>query len=96
MEINLNKTSWKLQGWWPGVPLWMESVSGIMGNDFQGVTEPIEATIPGGVHHDLWQAGIIEDPYKNRNSLLCEWVENRWWKYSTTFAIRARACSCRT
>ena len=87
MELNLNHGPWKLQGWWPGVPLWMENISGIMGNRFQGVTEPIDATVPGGVHHDLWKAGIIDDPYKNRNSMLCEWVENRWWMYSTAFTV---------
>ena len=87
MEIHLNDADWTVQGWWPGVPIWMESMPGIMGNPFLGVTEPVKATVPGGVHYDLWKAGIIEDPYRDRNSMLCEWVENRWWLYSTTFSV---------
>ena len=46
------------------------------------VTDLIPATVPGGVHYDLFRAGIIENPYFGMNSLACEWVENRNWMYS--------------
>lgn len=48
------------------------------------VTDLIPATVPGGVHYDLFRAGVIENPYFGMNSLACEWVENRWWIYETT------------
>lgn len=55
------------------------------GIEAMGVTEWIPATIPGGVHYDLYRAGLIEQPHKDLNSIKCEWVENRWWAYKTYF-----------
>ena len=43
------------------------------------------ATVPGTVHHDLWQNGEIPNPYVGRNSLLCEWVPQRTWVYRKAF-----------
>lgn len=89
MKISLNDCPWKVQGWWPWVPIWKQTMPGIMGNPFLPVTDPIPATVPGGVHYDLWKAGVIDDPYFARNSVRCEWVENRWWHYTTVFAVPA-------
>ncbi|MFB9324740.1 glycoside hydrolase family 2 protein [Paenibacillus aurantiacus] len=58
-----------------------------IGNELMGVTEWIPATVPGGVHQDLFRAGLINDPYQDLNSMQCEWVENRWWVYRTRIAI---------
>ncbi|NLE43974.1 MAG: hypothetical protein GX620_04585 [Chloroflexi bacterium] len=59
----------------------------------------MEATVPGSVHHDLWQSGEIPDPYFERNSRLCEWVPERYWVYRKTFRVegdwRGRRCSLR-
>ncbi len=83
MEISLSDLDWKLKGYWPWVPIKDKSME--TGQELQGVTPWIDATVPGGVHYDLYQAGIIENPYVGLNSLHCEWVENRWWMYKATF-----------
>jgi len=72
---------WEVSGYYPYMPY--------MGKDTEkfgaSITGWIPAEVPGSVHHDLWRAGWIEDPYYGMNSLACEWVENRWWKYRTYF-----------
>ena len=83
MDISLSGLSWELKGYWPYVPVKEKSME--TGQTLQGVTNWIPAKVPGGVHYDLWKAGIIEDPYFGQNSLKCEWVENRWWMYRTSF-----------
>ncbi|MDT8307436.1 MAG: glycoside hydrolase family 2 TIM barrel-domain containing protein [Anaerolineae bacterium] len=47
----------------------------------------IPGSVPGTVHHDLWQAGQIPDPYRGTNSLLCEWVPARTWLYTKRFTV---------
>lgn len=86
MKILLNALDWKLKGFWPYVPLLGKSIE--LKQDLMGVTEWIEASVPGGVHRDLLNAGLIKDPYFERNSLECEWVENRWWMYKASFTFR--------
>lgn len=83
MEISLSKEQWMMKGYWPWVPLKEKSME--TGKTLMGVTDWIPATVPGGVHYDLYRAEWIEYPYKDLNSLKCEWVENRWWIYKTTF-----------
>lgn len=79
----LHELQWELKGFWPWVPL--KGTSMEIGDELMGVTEWIPATVPGGVHEDLFRAGLIDNPYRDMNSLLCEWVENRWWVYRTVF-----------
>jgi len=74
-----------VKGYWPYVPFLGKGVE--LGNELMGVTDWIDATVPGGVHKDLLNAGLIEDPYYEMNSLKCEWVENRWWMYRTIFTM---------
>ncbi|KKC49037.1 hypothetical protein VE23_21230 [Paenibacillus sp. D9] len=83
MELKLNGMKWELKGFWPWVPL--KGTSMEIGNELLGVTEWIPATVPGGVHQDLYRAGLIEDPYRDLNSTHCEWIENRWWVYRASF-----------
>lgn len=83
MDILLNNCNWKIKGFWPYVPMLHKSTE--IGNELMGVTEWIDATVPGGVHMDLMKAGLVEDPYFERNSLKCEWVEHRWWMYETRY-----------
>jgi beta-mannosidase len=45
------------------------------------------ATVPGTVHHDLWQNEEIPNPYVGRNTLLCEWVPQRTWVYRKSFHV---------
>ena len=83
MEIALSQLSWELKGYWPYVPEKEKSME--TGQTLHGVTGWIPARVPGGVHADLFRAGLIPDPYFGLNSLSCEWVENRWWMYRAAF-----------
>lgn len=82
-EISLSGLKWQVKGYWPWVPVKEKSME--TGQTLHGVTDWIDARVPGGVHYDLWKAGMIENPCFGKNSLLCEWVENRWWMYRTVF-----------
>jgi beta-mannosidase len=42
---------------------------------------PIRATVPGTVHTDLLAAGLIPDPYLDRNELELDWVGRVPWVY---------------
>lgn len=84
MHIMLNGSDWRLMGHWPYTPLMGRSME--TGGELMGATEWIDATVPGSVQADLMRAGIIEDPYYADNSLRCEWVEHRWWRYQKRFA----------
>ena len=83
MEISLSHSNWELKGYWPYVPEKEKSME--TGQTLHGVTGWIPARVPGGVHADLFRAGLIPDPYFGLNSLSCEWVENRWWMYRAAF-----------
>ena len=41
----------------------------------------LPARVPGSVVDDLLRAGVVPDPYHERNSLLLEWVPERAWIY---------------
>lgn len=84
MIYSLNGCKWKLMGHWPYTVLRGQSME--TGGELMGVTEWVDATVPGSVHADLLRAGLIEDPYFGMNSLKCEWVENRWWQYRCSFS----------
>lgn len=78
MKQSLNGI-WKLRGYLPNVRIWgtPEQISRHI------ITDTIDAEVPGGIHLDLFRAGIIQNPYDEMNSLSCEWTENRWWCYET-------------
>lgn len=42
------------------------------------------ATVPGVVHLDLLDNGIIKNPYEGNNELTQRWIEFEDWEYSTT------------
>lgn len=83
--FTLDNCTWEVKGFWPGEPLWTKSVESTV--DRKGVTPWLRASVPGGVHKALQQAGIISDPNYEMNSLLCEWVEHRWWVFRTSFPV---------
>ncbi|PLT44714.1 Beta-mannosidase [Paenibacillus pasadenensis] len=93
MEMRKLDAAWEVKGFWPWVPL--KGTSMEIGNELLGVTEWIPATVPGGVHEDLYRAGLIPDPYVDTNSLAVEWVENRWWVYRGRFARPELEPGCR-
>ena len=85
------KENWELQGFIPNVNL--------SGNEKyisrHALKERIAATVPGGIHLDLFRAGIIDNPYYGMNSLSSEWTESRWWCYTREIEIEERECNKR-
>ncbi|MDR6553143.1 glycosyl hydrolase 2 galactose-binding domain-containing protein [Paenibacillus qinlingensis] len=47
----------------------------------------VKATVPGSIHQDLWDNGIVPDPYFEQNSLMLEWIPQRSWVYRKTFFV---------
>src|SRR5689334_375656 len=47
----------------------------------------LPAQVPGGVHTDLLAAGLIPDPFVGDNEKRVQWVAERDWEYSRTFAV---------
>ena len=81
MKIPLK--DWTVAGSWPYTVLHSKSVE--TGARVSAVTPRIPARVPGSVYDDLERAGLIPDPYYECNSILSEWVANRFWSYMTSF-----------
>ncbi len=47
----------------------------------------VEARVPGDVHLDLLEAGIIDEPLWGRNAEDCLWMEGKDWWYSRRFQL---------
>ncbi len=47
----------------------------------------LPATVPGCVHTDLMNAGVIPDPFVRLNEHGVAWVDERDWVYETTFTV---------
>ncbi len=45
----------------------------------------VPATVPGLVHTDLLDAGLIPDPFLDRNEHLVTWIGSTDWEYRTAF-----------
>jgi beta-mannosidase len=43
------------------------------------------ASVPGAVHTDLLEAGVIEDPFFRDNEQRLQWIEQDAWQYRTAF-----------
>ena len=56
-----------------------------------GGKQIVEATVPGDVHVDLIEAGLIEEPLYGQNAPDCAWVEQKDWWYARTFDLPADA-----
>nr|WP_231121577.1 hypothetical protein [Motilibacter peucedani] len=46
----------------------------------------VPATVPGSVFTDLLAAGLIPDPYLDRNEVLLQWVGLTDWRFETSFS----------
>lgn len=58
------------------------------GKDAKGErTISIQAEVPGFVHQDLQERGIIADPRVGYNAEECQWVEAFQWKYTKSFEL---------
>lgn len=51
------------------------------------------ATVPGTVHTDLMDNGLIEDPYFALNERSVQWVDKEDWRYRTTFRVDGSVAS---
>jgi len=47
----------------------------------------IPAQVPGCVHLDLLNAGLIPDPYLDRNEELVQWIGRTDWEFRATFTV---------
>lgn len=54
----------------------------------QPTGNPFPGRVPGDVLSDLLANGMIEDPYRGRNSEKCRWVSNFDWLYRARFEGR--------
>ncbi len=45
------------------------------------------ATVPGVVHTDLLDNGLIKEPYASVNEQELQWIEMEEWEYKTTFSL---------
>lgn len=47
----------------------------------------IPASIPGTIHTDLLNAGLIPDPFFDDQEAALQWIEEKDWTYSTSFEL---------
>ena len=50
----------------------------------------LPAIVPGHVHLDLIENGIIAHPFERMNELGCQWVDQKDWSYRTSFEWEAK------
>jgi beta-mannosidase len=55
----------------------------------------ISATVPGCVHTDLLDAGVIDDPYYRDNENKLQWISDTKWIYTRDFMISSDICHCK-
>ncbi|WP_290050022.1 glycoside hydrolase family 2 protein [Amycolatopsis solani] len=77
MRIDLGAHDWTLRACGPlnHVPIELA----------RRLAEGIPASVPGTVHTDLLAAGLIPDPYLDRNEADLQWIGLTGWRYETTF-----------
>ena len=49
--------------------------------------EIFQAKVPGTVHQDLMRVGMIDNIYYENNEHKYRWIEEKNWKYQTTFSV---------
>ncbi|WP_286923811.1 beta-mannosidase [Flavobacterium sp. UBA4197] len=53
----------------------------------KGTTSWLTAKVPGTVHTDLRENGVIPEPFFADNEKKLQWIENEDWEYQTTFTL---------
>jgi beta-mannosidase len=66
---------------------WTVSPNGEPARGAPRFTAPLPARVPGVVHTDLLSAGVIADPYLDRNEDGLGWIGRSDWRYATTFDV---------
>jgi beta-mannosidase len=61
------------------------TVTAVAGPAPKTVTGSIPATVPGCVHLDLMAAGLVPDPYLDRNEEQLTWIGRVDWRYESSF-----------
>jgi beta-mannosidase len=85
--IDQKLTKFELSAYYPHVPEQWKSVE--TGGKLSSIFDWIPAEVPGSIHHDLLEAGMIRDPYYEMQSMESEWIKDRWWIYRTDFNVDA-------
>jgi len=67
----------------------IQSLTGKWQFQEEGTDKWLPATVPGGVHTDLMNIGLIPDPFFGDNEKKVMWVAEKNWIYSFTFATDA-------
>ncbi|MEO3756101.1 glycoside hydrolase family 2 protein [Streptomyces sp. B6B3] len=85
MEENVNRTL--LHTGWT-----LRSAGGPPAPAHQDATRtPVAATVPGCVHTDLMEAGLVPDPFDADNESALAWIGRHAWEYRTSFDAAAPA-----
>lgn len=79
-------STFTLQGFYPYVPFLGSFAE--TGDEVESVIDPLQVQAPTSVYRALQAAGVIDDPFFEQNSLRCEWVSNRWWRFRTSFRAK--------
>lgn len=82
-RLLLNGSDWQFKAFYGEDWRWRDSHK----PDTRDTRHWFQGSVPGSVHHDLWQNGEIPDPYFERNSLLLEWIPQRTWIYKRRFFV---------
>ena len=77
------RTSTTVAGWR------VRATSGPVPADLEGVE--VAATVPGTVHTDLLDAGLIPDPYVDDGERRLAWMRRASWRYATTVRLEPPA-----
>ena len=85
-SICLNGSDWTLTCYWQHQWRRRDPQSE---QSFLPALPPVAATVPGGVHADLFAAGIIPDFHDGLNAAACEWINNRDWSFKKTITVPA-------
>src|SRR5688572_25405247 len=83
MRIMLNGSDWQFKDYVGEDWRWRDTHK----PDTRDVRHWRRGSVPGSVHHDVWTAGDIPDPYFERSSLLLEWIPDRTWLYKKSFHV---------
>jgi len=65
---------------------WKFKVSDVSG-ELEKFTKWMSCSVPGTVHTDLLDLGLIEDPFFEDNELKLQWISNCDWIYKTSFDL---------
>ena len=65
---------------------WKFKVSDISG-ELEKFNKWMSCSVPGTVHTDLLELGLIEDPFFEDNELKLQWISNCDWIYKTSFDL---------